>query len=199
MSLEKVSFEINVIKPFDGATLEIGGAVETYWKSMANAVSGVAPLHAISAWQRPSGSSGSTQTSPSNPSITGSAAQPMIISSLSGNYVYVVVQVTRDLHPVVFNNWMLPERRFDLGVADVTLSQFEALSLLTNRNLDLKSSDFWHQTPSLSHRMIAVAKLLAVGFHILCRGVKGDVFVVPASNTRNLPRTRLPFKANKGT
>ena len=31
----QVSFEIDIISPFDGVTLEIGGAVETYWKSLA--------------------------------------------------------------------------------------------------------------------------------------------------------------------
>jgi CDK inhibitor PHO81 len=160
-----VFFDVNIITPFDGATLEIAGAVETYWKSTANAASStLAPQHNISAWQA---SPGSTQTSPSNPSVVGPSAYPLIVSSLSGNHVYLVVQVTRDLIPVVFNDWRLPEDRFDLGVADVTLAQFEILSQQNNRHLNLEDSKVVEQDVLLSHSMIALKNLLTVGEHAL--------------------------------
>ena len=49
-------------------------------------------------------------------------------SSVSGNYIYITVQVTRDLQPVVYSQWRLPEGAYDLGVADVTFAQFSALA-----------------------------------------------------------------------
>lgn len=49
-------------------------------------------------------------------------------SSVSGSYIYLTVQVTRDLQPVVYLQWRLPEEMYDIGVADVTLAQFSALA-----------------------------------------------------------------------
>ena len=44
------------------------------------------------------------------------------------------MQVTRDLQPVTFCEWRLPEDAYDLGVADVTLSQFTALAQRVGRS-----------------------------------------------------------------
>ncbi len=43
------------------------------------------------------------------------------------------MQVTRDLQPVTFCEWRLPEDAYELGVADVTLSQFTALAQRVGR------------------------------------------------------------------
>ncbi|KAG1062661.1 hypothetical protein G6F42_027372 [Rhizopus arrhizus] len=45
-------------------------------------------------------------------------------SSLSGDYVQVVIQLTKDLVPVVFSNWLVPFQGLDLAVSDLTLKQF---------------------------------------------------------------------------
>ncbi|KAI0313604.1 hypothetical protein OF83DRAFT_1086226 [Amylostereum chailletii] len=47
--------------------------------------------------------------------------------------LHVIGEVTRDLHPVVCADWTLPVDEFDLGVADVTLAQFEALAARAGR------------------------------------------------------------------
>ncbi|KAH9062010.1 cyclin-dependent protein kinase inhibitor [Lactarius vividus] len=132
----EVSFEINIITPFEGVTLEIGGAVETYWKSLA--VPHTAPAAAKAATPRLSRARqlGSAQLSPTGSPITVSPhAQPITISSITGSYVYLTVQVTQDLQPVVFGEWCLPQQDFDLWVADVTLAQFEALARRKGREL----------------------------------------------------------------
>ncbi|KAH9045748.1 cyclin-dependent protein kinase inhibitor [Lactarius pseudohatsudake] len=132
----EVSFEINIITPFEGVTLEIGGAVETYWKSLA--VPHTAPAAAKAATPRLSRARqlGSVQLSPTGSPITVSPhAQPITISSITGSYVYLTVQVTQDLQPVVFGEWCLPQQDFDLWVADVTLAQFEALARRKGREL----------------------------------------------------------------
>ncbi len=70
---------------------------------------------------------GSVHASPIHPTA-GYDGQTLTISSLQGDYIYVVLQVTRDLHPVECFDWFLPGLEFDIGVADVTLAQFEALA-----------------------------------------------------------------------
>lgn len=120
-----MDFEINVIRPFNGVTLEIGGAVETYWKSMAMPLS-VFPDRT----PRPSLSSfslSSAATSPSQSAVA-TGGHALTISSITGQYVYVTVQVTRDGHPVTFPRWQLPEDAFDIGVPNVTLAQFESFA-----------------------------------------------------------------------
>ena len=103
----ELSFEFSIIKPFQGVQLEIGGKVETYWKSTQ-------PLQS---------SSGGT---PSMLSIGAGAGQSLITaSSLSGSFARVFVQVTRDLVPVAYPAWRLPIEGLELGVPEVTYSQFQ--------------------------------------------------------------------------
>ncbi|KAH9999500.1 hypothetical protein BJV77DRAFT_977559 [Russula vinacea] len=149
-----VSFEINIITPFDGVTLEIGGAVETYWKSLAvphhtapAPVAKTATPRLSRARQLGSAQLGSPTGSPITVS---SKAQPITISSITGSYVYITVQVTQDLHPVVFREWQLPQQDFDLCVADVTLAQFEALARRKGREL----RGVTPSTPSEWHSLI---------------------------------------------
>lgn len=155
----EVSFEINIITPFDGVTLEIGGAVETYWKSLAVPHTAPAPV-AKTATPRLSRARqlGSAQLgSPTGSPITvSSKAQPITISSITGSYVYITVQVTQDLQPVVFGEWQLPQQDFDLWVADVTLAQFEALARRKGRELRAinTSSGVTASTPSEWHSLI---------------------------------------------
>ncbi|RDX55713.1 hypothetical protein OH76DRAFT_764359 [Lentinus brumalis] len=131
----EVSFEINVITPFSGVKLEIGGAVETYWKSLAMPVPGASSAKLLSPRPPQHGRAlGSAQTSPSNPTLAVASGHSLTHSSVTGSYIYVTVQVTRDLHPVVFADWKLPDDHYDLGVADVTLSQFQSLAARLGRN-----------------------------------------------------------------
>jgi hypothetical protein len=140
-------------------TLEIGGAVETYWKSLAVPHTAPAPV-AKTATPRLSRARqlGSAQLgSPTGSPITvSSKAQPITISSITGSYVYITVQVTQDLQPVVFGEWQLPQQDFDLWVADVTLAQFEALARRKGRELRANStnSGVTPSTPSEWHSLI---------------------------------------------
>ena len=106
----EISFEFSIVKPFQGVQLEIGGKIETYWKSTR-------PLQ-----------SSSTGT-PSLQSInSGNTTQSLVTaSSLSGQFAKVFVQVTRDLVPVAYPSWRLPVEGLDLGVSEVTYSQFQAV------------------------------------------------------------------------
>ncbi|KAI9512747.1 hypothetical protein F5148DRAFT_1145922 [Russula earlei] len=117
-----VSFEINIITPFEGVTLEIGRDV----LEIARCAS-----YSVSACRREE-SHTAVIACPAvrfclavlthrigSPTTVTSKAQPITISSIAGSYVYIVVQ---DLHPVVFGEWQLPQQDFELWVADVTIS-----------------------------------------------------------------------------
>ncbi|KAI8982286.1 hypothetical protein BDF20DRAFT_866024 [Mycotypha africana] len=140
----ELSYDYSVISPFQGVQLEIGGRIETYWKSTntvlpqpsASSANASATAEGPEQQQLPPRLTSTTITqniikenSPTivnnNPSSLSSTASSFITaSSLSGDYVQVVVQLTRDLIPVVYANWMIPYRGLDLTVSDVTLEQF---------------------------------------------------------------------------
>jgi CDK inhibitor PHO81 len=100
----------------------------------------------------------------SSPTYTASkgGGQTLMISSLQGTYLYIVIQVTRDLHPVVYFDWLLPGIEFELGVADVTLAQFETLAENLGRNEIVAGNTAGDWTRSVSRVMISLDKLLKV-------------------------------------
>ncbi|KAH9943358.1 cyclin-dependent protein kinase inhibitor [Epithele typhae] len=152
----EVSFEVNVITPFSGVKLEIGGAVETYWKSLAMPVIGGSSSTKLLSPRPPQHGralGGSAQTSPTNPTLVQASGHSLTHSSVTGSYIYVTVQVTRDLHPVVFADWKLPDEHYDLGVADATLAQFQALAARLGRGGP--TPDPSSSPPSLWSRWIA--------------------------------------------
>ncbi|KAF8165070.1 cyclin-dependent protein kinase inhibitor [Crassisporium funariophilum] len=157
----EVDFDINIVTSFDGVTLEVGGDLETYWKSTAISTSQATHLTPPRTTLRPN-HIGSVHASPVyNASKSGS--QTLTISSLQGNYLYVVIQVTRDLQPVVHSDWLLPDINFELGVTDVTLAQFEALALSLGRSelsAPGKGESDWAQL--VDHSMVSLSRLLHV-------------------------------------
>ncbi|KAJ7162538.1 cyclin-dependent protein kinase inhibitor [Mycena crocata] len=153
----EVDFEVNIVTPFEGVTLAgVGGDVETYWKSLAMPLAAV-PHRGPSRWPHRSNLIGSANTSPSSHSITSSVGQASTISSLRGSYLQLPVQVTRDLHPVVFADWLLPQSNLDLNVSDITLAQFEALALSTGKNIKSQTEDW---AVMVSSSMVSLAQLL---------------------------------------
>ncbi|KAG1820540.1 uncharacterized protein BJ212DRAFT_1340696 [Suillus subaureus] len=163
-SIGEVTVSINVITPFQGVTLEVGGAVETYWKSMAIPRGTPSNSQTSLPWQQSPRSLDSTYTSPSIHSNPPSPLHTLTLSSLIGNHVHITVQVTRDLHSVIFGDYLLPETSFDLGVSDVNLEQFQALaSRLERDNKSLRtavSAQEWSRM--LSHSMITLADVMQV-------------------------------------
>ncbi|KAF8076069.1 cyclin-dependent protein kinase inhibitor [Lyophyllum atratum] len=164
----EVDFEVKIVTPFEGVTLEVGGDVETYWKSMVMPPS--IPQLGSPKWPHRSSLIGSAQASPSVHSITNGGGQFLTISSLQGNYIYSVVQVTKDFQPVIFSDWLLPDNDFDLGVSDVTLAQFELLAHRSGRGApSLSTFGVGEWSSLLSRSMISLAqllKLLPVGVNI---------------------------------
>lgn len=159
---------MNIITPFSGVTLEVGGAVETYWKSTAIPTAGVSRPWSVSTM--PQKSSGSTDMPPpSHPVVTKSHS--LTISSIKGDYLYVVVQVTQDMQPVAYPHWKLPGDKFDLYVPNLTLGQFEKLATDFGRKVDTRKQK--PTTPAqwyslLRGSMLSLAELLSVGGLTIC-------------------------------
>ncbi|EGO27250.1 hypothetical protein SERLADRAFT_460326, partial [Serpula lacrymans var. lacrymans S7.9] len=162
ISLER--FTVNVTTPFRGVTLEVGGAVETYWKSTALPMRRFPVIKSALPWQHSPRSLDSAHTSPSNQSNATSSSHTLTISSLTGNYIHAVIQVTRDFHPVVYTGFLLPEQGFDLTVADVTLAQFEALAQRSGRSEGMPGnpSTMHDWTGYLSQAMLSLAHLMKI-------------------------------------
>ncbi|KAI8969043.1 ankyrin repeat-containing domain protein [Mycotypha africana] len=101
-------FDYCIIKPFLGVQLEIGGRIETYWKSK---MIGATLLTGVTENLKPATAVSSFVTA----------------SSLSGDYVHLVVQLTKDRVPIIFTNWMIPCDGLDLAVSDLALHQINQL------------------------------------------------------------------------
>lgn len=147
-TIGEVAFEVSCIKPFEGAQLEIGGRVETYWKSKVTPSNPTQDHAHQFQSHRPIGVF--TSLSPAvRPAPVPSQVVPANVtaSSLSGDYMRLVVQVTRDGVPVIYPEFKLPIVGADVGVANVTCEQFEALSASQGRQLkaggDPKSVADW--------------------------------------------------------
>lgn len=179
----EVNFEIDFVKPFDGVQLEIGGRVETYWKSLlpGSAVSGGGlRMTPTGAGGEPSSlASPPTQTTQTS-SIIGSigstsalvpsagSASVVTASSLSGGYLRIVVQVTKDGVAVVYSAFTLPLPDLDVYIGSVTGDQFVQFAQSTQRLLNVPAD----QAASMSLRdwtrvlqsgkMVTLEQLLAM-------------------------------------
>lgn len=135
----EVAFELNVIRPFRDVQLSFDGRVETYWKAMTNFSASNLPA------ESPVGS-------PLTPSIHLAPNAFVTASSLSGQYVQVNVQVTRDGVPVVYSGTNLHVHGFDIPIHSVTIVQFMKFAQDLSRTFescplasDNPSPDLWHQ------------------------------------------------------
>ncbi|KAK4162270.1 hypothetical protein QBC43DRAFT_80789 [Cladorrhinum sp. PSN259] len=110
-AIGQITFQVQVIKPFQGKPLEITD-FETYWKATTInnqfETSSLAP--AI-----PTPISAATTTF-----VTG--------SSLSGDFVRIYVQHTADNIPVLWPHFAVPAPNLEIPVSRLTLSQFRAIT-----------------------------------------------------------------------
>ncbi|KAF9303552.1 phosphate system positive regulatory protein pho81 [Mortierella antarctica] len=133
----ELAFEYSVIRPFQGVRLEVGGRVETYWKS-TNSIDSTISAATTPLVGTPSVMPVSTSTS--GGALPHSVSQSLLVgnmipsfitaSSLSGEYIQLSIQMTRDHVPVVFANWHLPVEGFDLALSDVSFNQFKTFGQL---------------------------------------------------------------------
>ncbi|KAF9135434.1 phosphate system positive regulatory protein pho81 [Mortierella sp. 14UC] len=148
----ELAFEYTVIRPFEGVRLEVGGRLETYWKStnsIDSTISATAtPLTGTPPSLMPVSTSTSRGTLPHpvpQTTLTGNVIPSYITaSSLSGEYIQLSIQMTRDFIPVVFANWLLPVEGFDLALSDVSFAQYKRFGQLIHQkesSEDLESAN----------------------------------------------------------
>ncbi|WVR08341.1 hypothetical protein IAU60_005394 [Kwoniella sp. DSM 27419] len=166
----EVAFEVSCIKPFEGAQLEIGGRVETYWKSKVTPSQPAQDhAHQFQSHRPLSVSTSSPSLRPpvgaAGPSSSSNSESALVTaSSLSGEYVHVVVQVTKDGVPVIYRHTRLPIEGLDVGVSDITATQFT--SLAATRGLQLSppastsTSSEWYTL--LSTRLVTLDQVLSL-------------------------------------
>lgn len=136
-TIGEVAFEISCIKPFEGAQLEIGGRVETYWKSKVTPSNPTQDhAHQFQSHRPVDVSSMSPAVRPNTISVPSQQESALLTaSSLSGDYIRLDVQVTRDGVPVIYADAALPVPGLDVGVSNVTYAQFQALAKAHGREL----------------------------------------------------------------
>ncbi|KAG0072146.1 phosphate system positive regulatory protein pho81 [Linnemannia elongata] len=149
----ELAFEYTVIRPFEGVRLEVGGRLETYWKSTNSVDSTISatatPLTGTPPSLMPVSTSTFRGTLPlpaPQTTLAGNVIPSYITaSSLSGEYIQLSIQMTRDCIPVVFGNWQLPVEGFDLALSDVSFAQFKRFGQLIHQkgaSEDLESANF---------------------------------------------------------
>lgn len=132
----EVNFEASYIQHFENLQLAIGGRLETYWKSTSTEPPPISKLL------------GSKPLAPAQDSSF------LTASSLEGDYVKVVVQVTRDYVPVTFPRWQLPPEMYDLMLNATTSRQLGALAAINSQTLQqatlprTSSPHDWYRTLS---------------------------------------------------
>ncbi|KAF8761619.1 cyclin-dependent protein kinase inhibitor [Rhizoctonia solani] len=143
----QVSFDVCIITPFSSAGFDLSSKFETYWKSSTAPLNSVTtPARQPASRQGFAAGANSANASPAL-NVTGpliAAGGTVITSSLTGEFVHLIVQVTRDLVPVVFSRKWLPVHGFDLSIGVVTYAQFKSLSQGDTLKGDPTSTSEWH-------------------------------------------------------
>ncbi|EST05153.1 Glycerophosphoryl diester phosphodiesterase [Kalmanozyma brasiliensis GHG001] len=195
----EVSFELDFVKPFDSVQLEIGGRVETYWKSMlpgvaaastvgptrmtpnsgvsgiggplssSTAAAGSTPAGADKASAAITSGNGASATPSAGSAGAAAAAQPTLVtgSSLAGEYLRVVVQVTKDATAIVWPAPFIPLPGLQVYVGSVKSDELLSLATSTGHSLDwtpaqAASASWADWQRALSTSVVTLEKLLSL-------------------------------------
>ncbi|KAI9490772.1 ankyrin repeat-containing domain protein [Zychaea mexicana] len=216
----ELAYDYSVVKPFRGVQLEIGGRIETYWKSTnivmpsssSASVASAPPAARLTPeppLPQPSSDSigtitaaTTTATAPTSTtptthpvSMTSSTTLPSFItaSSLAGDYVRVAVQLTKDYVPVVFANWLVPFEDLDLAVSDLTFEQYCQLGRKIMANAQNRGSNDPNQQicPMTGNSMIVQRLNSEPGFLSLEQVLRVSFMIWDASKESQRKRTKI--------
>ncbi|KAL7747231.1 Glycerophosphocholine phosphodiesterase [Sorochytrium milnesiophthora] len=116
----KLTFEFTVVRPFvnsaPGRTVAVNHR-NTYWKALTTKIIGHRGLGM------------------NNPNNSLQIGENTVLSmataaSLGAEYVEFDVQLTKDLVPVLYHDWIVSETGFNIPISDITLEEFVALKAL---------------------------------------------------------------------
>lgn len=111
--LGTVTFEFTVVTPFQHINMQPGKR-RMYWKSLTTQVIG----------HRGSGANRAVQGFSHLQLGENTVLSFVTAASLGAEYVEFDVQLTKDLIPILYHDWMLTESGYDIPVNAVTLQQF---------------------------------------------------------------------------
>lgn len=146
-TIGEVKFEVNFVTQFQNVQLAIGGRLETYWKSTTTE----APAKRMSAVK-----------------VAAQDQTYITASSLSGEYIKLVVQLTREGVPFAYPKWLLPEEDYALLLIERTTAEIQRMAAKHKRDLqnvqlpESRSAKDWHAT--LSELIIPLEDVFSVGF-----------------------------------
>ncbi|KAG8703392.1 ubiquitin-protein ligase peroxin 12 [Ceratobasidium sp. 395] len=143
----QVAFDVCIITPFSSVGFDVGAKFQTYWKSSTVPLNANTALPTRQHAPRLGGPS-SVHASPAL-NVTGVSAGggTVMTSSLTGEFVHLVIQVTRDLVPVVYARRFLPVSGFDLHMGAVTYEQFRRLGQDTMKGQSFSTAAEWQADP----------------------------------------------------
>lgn len=157
-AIGQITFQVQVIKPFQGKPLEITD-FETYWKATTTNQSHFDSLIIPAA------------PVPSTTFVTG--------SSLSGDFVRIYVQHTSDNIPVLWPDWAVSFNNISIPVSSLSLAQFRAITPPATTCLP-PSSDI-----SSIHRILSTSGGLTLqsALSLLPRGMHVNIQVLYSSSS----------------
>ncbi|KAG8778211.1 ubiquitin-protein ligase peroxin 12 [Ceratobasidium sp. 428] len=163
----QVAFDVCIITPFSSVGFDVGAKFQTYWKSSTVPLNANTALPTRQHAPRLGGPS-SVHASPAL-NVTGVSAGggTVMTSSLTGEFVHLVIQVTRDLVPVVYARRFLPVSGFDLHMGAVTYEQFRRLGQDTMKGQSFSTAAEWQAGLSAGfHSLEYALQALPLGFGV---------------------------------
>lgn len=190
-----IDVAVECVRPFGSVQLEIGGRVETYWKSTLPSSNQGLTSAAPSSERRITGLGGmGGGLQRSAPRAEPAAAQDapaaessyVTASSLSGDYLRVVVQYTRDMVPVACTSPCLPVPIWEPLVSQVTKSEFLAIAQQIGRTWDVEGAASYSMadwSKKIAGALVPLDTLLATVPHHVGLALEVHLDSAPAAST----------------
>lgn len=147
-SIGHVRFVVECVRPYGSVQLQIGGRVETYWKSTLARQN--QPL-TISPPSQMAGARDAHDAHDTSAYVTA--------SSLSGNYLRARVHFTQDCVPVVSHTTSLPADVWSPPISQLSADILQKMAAHTGRAWDSPDTSSWHLSQWAAKLSTSVLKL----------------------------------------
>lgn len=190
-----VDLAVECVRPFGSVQLEIGGRVETYWKStLPSSNQGAAAAPNSERRVTGLGTNASLgvdrQVTRAEPTLAQEAPAPeptsyVTASSLSGDYLRVVVQYTSDLVPVACASQRLPVPVWEPLVSQVSKNDFLKIAEQTGHAWSTSNTEAFTMadwSAKLATSLVPLDTLLATVPHHVGLALEVHLDVAPATD-----------------
>lgn len=125
-SIGQVSFEFTIIRPFSGVQFDIHSRIDTYWKS-TQTIAGVKVKNQSMAGGSAPSIMSAQQQQQHQQQLQAQQQQLVTESSLSGQYIWTPIQVTRDNIAFVAPTWRAPSSLISLTTGELDAAEVEQI------------------------------------------------------------------------